>query len=306
MRDFGRALARRYPRRALVGVSQGAFFVDTFIAEGFNAVPGGGRAYAQALTVDGTGNWMALNQLAGAGAQNAYLRANGRPLSYRRMLRRARTDPTLIDVANYTDFYRAARRADGHEAPPPGSADTTGPRHTSPSPRGGLRRARVQRGPGDPAQSAALRALPPRPRARHGPRPPARLAPIRPGAPPAHQPRLQRAARRGRAGAAHRPALPAPWAASASRGRLPLGRLEPVSLSRPSPRARRPSAGTPAASCPSRRPPCPGDTRARPTWTATQRALRPRSSGAGTSAPRTAGRCSPRPPPTTPRRTERS
>lgn len=120
VRDFGRALARRYPRRALVGVSQGAFFVDTFIAEGFNAVPGGGRAYAQALTVDGTGNWMALNQLAGAGAQNAYLRANGRPLSYRRMLRRARTDPTLIDVANYTDFYRLRAGLTDTTPPPPG------------------------------------------------------------------------------------------------------------------------------------------------------------------------------------------
>ena len=43
VRDLGRFLARRYPRRALVGVSQGAFFVDTFLAEGFNAAPGGGR-----------------------------------------------------------------------------------------------------------------------------------------------------------------------------------------------------------------------------------------------------------------------
>ena len=37
VRDFGRALARGFPRRALGGVSQGAFFVDTFLAEGFNA-----------------------------------------------------------------------------------------------------------------------------------------------------------------------------------------------------------------------------------------------------------------------------
>ncbi len=79
VRDFGRFLAPRYPRRALIGVSQGAFFVDTFLAEGFNAAPGGGRAYGQALTVDGNGNWMAINRLAGAGAQDPYLRPNGRP-----------------------------------------------------------------------------------------------------------------------------------------------------------------------------------------------------------------------------------
>ena len=106
VRDFGRRLARRYPRRALIGVSQGAFFVDTFLAEGFNATPGRRRAYAQALTVDGNGNWMAINRLAGSGQQDPYLRPDGRPLRYTRMLRRPRTDPRLIDVANYTDFYR--------------------------------------------------------------------------------------------------------------------------------------------------------------------------------------------------------
>jgi hypothetical protein len=120
VRDFGRALARRYPRRALVGVSQGAFFVDTFLAEGFNAAPGGGRVYGHALTVDGNGNWMAINQLAGAGAQEAYLRPNGRPLAYRRILRRPRTDPGLVDVANYTDFYRLRAGLTDLQRPPAG------------------------------------------------------------------------------------------------------------------------------------------------------------------------------------------
>ena len=120
VRDFGRVLARRYRRRALMGVSQGAFFVDTFIAEGFNATPGGGRAYGQALTLDGTGNWMAINQLAGNGAQNAYLRANGRPLAYELMLRRPRTDPKLVDVANYTDFYRLRAGLTDTTRPPAG------------------------------------------------------------------------------------------------------------------------------------------------------------------------------------------
>jgi Alpha/beta hydrolase domain len=106
IRDFGRALAKTYRRRALVGVSQGAFFVDTFLAEGFNALPGGGRSFTQMLTVDGNGNWMTINELAGATPQNPYLLPNGRPLSYRQLLRRPNTDPLLVDVANYTDFYR--------------------------------------------------------------------------------------------------------------------------------------------------------------------------------------------------------
>jgi hypothetical protein len=106
VRDFARALRATARRRALIGVSQGAFFVTTFLAEGFNALPGGGRAYHQALTVDGNGNWMAINQLAGSGPQDPYLRPNGRPLPYRRILRRPRTDALLVDVANYTDFYR--------------------------------------------------------------------------------------------------------------------------------------------------------------------------------------------------------
>src|SRR5438105_3448557 len=66
VRDFGRTLARTFKRRTLAGVSQGAFFVDTFLAEGFNALPSGGRAYDQMLTVDGTGNWMTINKLAGS------------------------------------------------------------------------------------------------------------------------------------------------------------------------------------------------------------------------------------------------
>jgi hypothetical protein len=120
VRDFGRQLARPYPRRALVGVSQGAFFVDTFLAEGFNATPRGGRAYQQALTLDGNGNWMAINQLAGRGPQEAYLRANGRPLTYARLLRRPRTDPLLVDVANYTDFYRLRAGLTDAGTPPRG------------------------------------------------------------------------------------------------------------------------------------------------------------------------------------------
>jgi hypothetical protein len=106
VRDFARALRATAPRRALIGVSQGAFFVTSFLAEGFNALPGGGRAYDQMLTVDGNGNWMAINGLAGTSPEDPYVRQNGRPLPYRILLHRPRTDPLLVDVANYTDFYR--------------------------------------------------------------------------------------------------------------------------------------------------------------------------------------------------------
>lgn len=119
VRDFGRALRRRFHRLVLGGVSQGAFFADTFLAEGFNRDPATGRrVFPRALTLDGIGNWMAINRLAGAGPQTPYLRADGRPLSYHRMLRRPRTDPRLIDVANYTDFYRL-RAGLTDERPPP-------------------------------------------------------------------------------------------------------------------------------------------------------------------------------------------
>ena len=120
VRDFARSLARRYAHRALVGDSQGAFFADTFLAEGWNAAPGGGRAFTHALTIDGNGNWMAINDYAGKGPENAYLRPNGRPFSYRRMLRRPRTDPRLVDVANYTDFYRLRAGLTDTAAPPAG------------------------------------------------------------------------------------------------------------------------------------------------------------------------------------------
>lgn len=107
VRDFGRALRRRYPRRVLIGVSQGAFFIDSLIAEGFNRDPStGGRVYGSAFTLNGAGNWLAINQLARGRPQEPYLVDDAAPLSPRRLLRRPRSDPFLVDVAAYTDFYR--------------------------------------------------------------------------------------------------------------------------------------------------------------------------------------------------------
>ena len=122
VRDFGRLLAGdrstlsagapslgQYRTLLLGGISQSAWFVNTFIAEGFDAEPvSGKRVFQGALAIDGTGNWLALNQLAAAhhAAQAPYFAPNAAPLSPRQLLNRPESDPFYVDVANYTDFYR--------------------------------------------------------------------------------------------------------------------------------------------------------------------------------------------------------
>jgi hypothetical protein len=99
-----------FDRALLAGFSQSAWFVDTFIAEGFNA--GRGRAHRVfdgAYTQDGVGNWLALNQLnraSGFTQQSPYVQENGVPLTPGELLRRPATDPFLVDTTTYTDFYR--------------------------------------------------------------------------------------------------------------------------------------------------------------------------------------------------------
>lgn len=122
LRDFARLLggdtaletpedfpAARYEKRILGGKSQSAWMVNAFIAEGFNIEPVTGEAVFQgAISVNGTGNWMALNALAAeAGVpQRPYIAPNQRPLRWNEMLRRPETDPVFVDVGAYTDFYR--------------------------------------------------------------------------------------------------------------------------------------------------------------------------------------------------------
>jgi hypothetical protein len=122
LRDFGRLLAGRtkidtsprfdpgaYHTLILGGISLSGFFINTFIAEGFNADPQDGHAvFDAAIAVDGTGNWLALNQLAAASGSDeyAYLVPNGKPLGVAALLTRPQSDPYYIDIANYTDFYR--------------------------------------------------------------------------------------------------------------------------------------------------------------------------------------------------------
>ena len=116
-RDFGRLLAApkagldlgAYKTRVLGGVSQSAWFVNSFIAEGFNADPATGRAvFGGALAIDGAGDWMTINQLAAAHGyrQYPYLNEAGAPLLPTQLLTRPKSDPFYVDVANYNDFYR--------------------------------------------------------------------------------------------------------------------------------------------------------------------------------------------------------
>jgi len=83
--------------------------VNDFIAEGFNVEPITGKAIFQgAISVDGLGHWMALNNLAAKHdiPQHPYIAPNEKPLQRAELLSRPDTDPVFVDVAAYTDFYR--------------------------------------------------------------------------------------------------------------------------------------------------------------------------------------------------------
>jgi hypothetical protein len=118
VRDFGRLLRSgrlpdgpsslgRYPTVLVTGISQSGWFINTLLAEGFNAAPGGHRVFDGALVVAAAGNWLAINHLGDDGQpQQPYVRPDGRPLPAGRILTRPRTDPFFVDVVTYTDFYR--------------------------------------------------------------------------------------------------------------------------------------------------------------------------------------------------------
>jgi hypothetical protein len=126
VRDFGRLLKHgaavvggselpRFGSSILAGISQSAWFVTALIAEGFNVDPGsGGGVFDAALTVSGMGNWLALNQLAGEEPQRPYVLPDGVPLGYAEVLTRADSDPVLVDVATYTDYYRLRASVTAH------------------------------------------------------------------------------------------------------------------------------------------------------------------------------------------------
>ncbi|MBN9112222.1 MAG: hypothetical protein J0I34_25975 [Pseudonocardia sp.] len=135
VRDFGRMLAGRfgdgplrrlgvgaYRDRILFGGSQSAWFVDTFLAEGFNVDPAraGQGVYQVAMTLDGGGNWAALNNLAGDAPQGPYVLPDGVPLRPSQILSRPASDPFLVDYVAYTDFYRLRVGLTGREEIPVG------------------------------------------------------------------------------------------------------------------------------------------------------------------------------------------
>lgn len=99
----------KYGKLILGGKSQSAWFVNSFIAEGFNVDPVTGEGIFQgAISVNGIGNWMPLNNLAeeyGA-EQHPYIVPDARPLRWFELLSRPGTDPLFVDVAAYTDYYR--------------------------------------------------------------------------------------------------------------------------------------------------------------------------------------------------------
>ena len=117
VRDFGRWLGGAFRSRAaampifrhriLAGVSQSAWFVNTFIAEGFNADPETGRGvYQGAFTRNGNGLALAINTFAAGAQQFPYARNDLRPLAPDELLSRPGSDPELVDVISLTDFYR--------------------------------------------------------------------------------------------------------------------------------------------------------------------------------------------------------
>ncbi len=122
MRDFGRMLEGRtksdvnssvdlgkYQTLILGGISLSGFYIDTFLAEGFNADPvNGGAVFQGAIAVDGTGNWIAINELAAqAGSKEfPYVVPDAKPLRATDILGGHVSDPFYVDIANYTDFYR--------------------------------------------------------------------------------------------------------------------------------------------------------------------------------------------------------
>jgi len=122
LRDFARVLGGHtvavsapgfapgsYPKLILGGKSQSAWMVNTFIAEGFNVEPNTGEGiFHGAISVNGVGNWMALNNLANAinAEQHPYIVPDAKPLAWFELMRRPDTDPVFVDVAAYTDFYR--------------------------------------------------------------------------------------------------------------------------------------------------------------------------------------------------------
>ena len=116
LRDFGRWLRERFRVLVLAGASQSAWCVNTFVAEGFNVDPArGSGVYDGAFAYLSGGNWLAINRWGDDGAAPApYVRPDGVPVPAADLLTRPESDPYLVEISSYTDYYRlrASRSAD--------------------------------------------------------------------------------------------------------------------------------------------------------------------------------------------------
>jgi Alpha/beta hydrolase domain len=107
--------------RILAGVSQSAWFVNSFIAEGFNADSKTGRGvYQGAFTRNGNGVVLAINGFAADNQQFPYSRADLAPLTPDKLLSRPASDPELVEVISLTDFYRLRASIAARAPAPPG------------------------------------------------------------------------------------------------------------------------------------------------------------------------------------------
>jgi Alpha/beta hydrolase domain len=136
VRDFGRWLGGAFRsggsgsgasplpifrHRILAGVSQAAWFVNSFIAEGFNADPETGRGvYQGAFTRNGNGVVLAINGFAAGREQLPYARAGLTPLLPDELLSRPASDPELVEVISFNDFYRLRASISARAPTPPG------------------------------------------------------------------------------------------------------------------------------------------------------------------------------------------
>jgi hypothetical protein len=131
VRDFGgwlggafRSGASPLPifrHRILVGVSQAAWFVNSFVAKGFNADPETGHGvYEGAFTRNGNGVVLAINGFPAEHEQFPYARASLAPLLPNELLSRSASDPELVDAISLTDFYRLRASIFSRAAAPPG------------------------------------------------------------------------------------------------------------------------------------------------------------------------------------------
>ena len=123
LRDFGRWLREQFRVLVLAGASQSAWCVNTFVAEGFNEDPDHGRGvFDGAFAYLSGGNWLAINRWGDDGAPQApYARPDGEPAPAATLLTRPGSDPFLVEISSYTDYYRL-RASCSADAPLPARA----------------------------------------------------------------------------------------------------------------------------------------------------------------------------------------